>query len=267
MCYLPPDCHSAPLQPVGNGLDRSVKYIKLRGRTQFAPTSREQPKARSANLPTCWGGGTRKARDGGANHIKIDGRFVNRPYNGAPSRRPLRTKLNFHGRAGACSRRFRPLREGAVKCTAFDWGRDFSVSLPPSFACGKSHLPLRGRGYGSSRTPPLQTGRRVVAPYARIAFLFFNRNGQDRSLQFFIIHFSLFIHFRGAESSPPTLAFQFACSVIQSKPCGGGKPPPYPNPVFRSFQKHPCKPQFTPTTNWRRRITSAAIHNSTFGFI
>ena len=48
------------------------------------------------------------------------------------------------------ARRFRPLREGAVKCVAFDWGRDFSVYLPPSFACGKSHLPLRGRGYGSS---------------------------------------------------------------------------------------------------------------------
>ncbi len=29
---------------------------------------------RSANLPTCWGGGARKARDGGANHIKIRGR-------------------------------------------------------------------------------------------------------------------------------------------------------------------------------------------------
>ena len=28
---------------------------------------------RSANLPTCWGGGTRKARDGGANYIKIYG--------------------------------------------------------------------------------------------------------------------------------------------------------------------------------------------------
>ena len=29
---------------------------------------------RSTNLPTCWGGGTRKARDGGASHIKIHGR-------------------------------------------------------------------------------------------------------------------------------------------------------------------------------------------------
>ena len=29
---------------------------------------------RSVNLPTCWGGGTRKARDGGANCIKIYGR-------------------------------------------------------------------------------------------------------------------------------------------------------------------------------------------------
>ena len=33
---------------------------------------------------------------------------------------------------------------------------------------------------------------------------------------------------RGAESSPPTLALQFVRSVIQSKPCGGSKPPPYP---------------------------------------
>ena len=40
----------SPLQPVGNGLDRS------------------------ANLPTCRGGGTRKARDGGANYSKIYGR-------------------------------------------------------------------------------------------------------------------------------------------------------------------------------------------------
>ena len=29
---------------------------------------------RSANLPIYWGGGTRKARDGGAKCIKIDGR-------------------------------------------------------------------------------------------------------------------------------------------------------------------------------------------------
>ncbi len=45
------------------------------GRTQFAPTNcRERPKCRSANLPTCWGGGTRKARDGGVKYIKIYGR-------------------------------------------------------------------------------------------------------------------------------------------------------------------------------------------------
>ena len=55
-----------------------------------------------------------------------------------------------------CPRRFRPLREGAVKCTAFDWGRDFSVSLPPSrlTAC---HLPLRGRGYGAPSRRPLRS--------------------------------------------------------------------------------------------------------------
>ena len=52
---------------------------------------------------------------------------------------PYAHALKVQGRAGACSRRLCPLREGAVKCAAFDWGRDFSVSLPPSFACGKSH--------------------------------------------------------------------------------------------------------------------------------
>ena len=35
---------------VGNGLDHSVKHIKLRGQTQFAPTSREQPLCCSVKL-------------------------------------------------------------------------------------------------------------------------------------------------------------------------------------------------------------------------
>ena len=68
------------------------------------------------------------------------------------------------GRAGACSRRFRPLREGAVKCVAFDWGRDFFISLPPSFACGKSHLPLRGRGYGAPSRRPLRSHFSLPVP-------------------------------------------------------------------------------------------------------
>ena len=53
---------------------------------------------------------------------------------------------------------FAPSDEGAVKCIAFDWGRDFSVALPPSFACGKSHLPLRGRGYGAPSRPVVGAG-------------------------------------------------------------------------------------------------------------
>ena len=77
----------------------------------------------------------------------------------------LRTKYILQGRAGACSLRFRPLREGAVKCTAFDWGRDFFISLPPSFACGKSHLPPRGRNNGSSRTPTPTHEKECVHPY------------------------------------------------------------------------------------------------------
>ena len=31
--------------------------------------------------------------------------------------------------------------------------------------------------------------------------------------------------------------------LIYIEPRGGGKPPPYPNPVFRSLQKHPYNPQ------------------------
>ena len=71
--------------------------------------------------------------------------------------RSLRTKCILQGRAGAYPCRFCPLREGAVKCKAFDWGRDFFISLPPPFASGKSHLPLRGRGYGAPSRRPLRT--------------------------------------------------------------------------------------------------------------
>ena len=65
---------------------------------------------------------------------------------------------------------------------------------------GQNHSKIHGRAWKPAPT----TGRRVDAPYAQIAFLFFNRNGQDRSLQFFIIHFSLFIHFRVVETPTPT---------------------------------------------------------------
>ena len=75
------------------------------------------------------------------------------------------------GRAGACSRRLCPLSEGAVKCVAFDWGRDFSVSLPPPFASGKSHLPLRGRGYGAPSRRPLQRGAESSPPTHEIEYV------------------------------------------------------------------------------------------------
>ena len=77
-------------------------------------------------------------------------------------------------------------REGkAVKCVAFDWGRDFFISLPPAFAYGKSHPltaavslcrfatspshcegvdPLRGRGYGAPSRRPLRTKWNAFAP-------------------------------------------------------------------------------------------------------
>ena len=121
--------------------------------------------------------------------------------------RSLSTKCILQGRAGACPRRFRPLREGAVKCKAFDWGRDFFISLPPPFASGKSHLPLRGRGYGAPSRRPLRThcififqsersrpfptifhysffiihpfsGRRDADPYARITVCLFRNSRQ-----------------------------------------------------------------------------------------
>ena len=50
----------------------------------------------------------------------------------------------------------------------------------------QNHIKIHGR----ARRPAPTTGRRVDAPYTRIAFLIFNRNGQDRSLQFFIFHYS-----------------------------------------------------------------------------
>ena len=59
-------------------------YIKLHGRTQFAPTiRRERPKTRSAKLYRNLRAGTET-----------------RPYNGAPSRRPLRTQYIFSRSGG-----------------------------------------------------------------------------------------------------------------------------------------------------------------------
>ena len=151
------------------------KHINLRGRTQFAPTSREQPKTRSANLPTCWGGGTSKARDGGANYIKIHGRARRpAPTNGAPSRRPLRSNV---------------------------------------FLCVGNGLDRSVKLYQITRA-------NTVRPYELGTTL---------------------VLFRKITSKPPTPTHEMECV-------------------------HPYKPPFTPTTNQRRRITSAAIYDSTFGF-
>ena len=93
----------SPLQPVGNGLDRSTNLPVYWGRL---PHSVREMSRSDRGRPPPSAGGTRKARDGRASHIKIRGRaWKPAPTNGAPSRRPLRTKWNFHGRAGACSRR------------------------------------------------------------------------------------------------------------------------------------------------------------------
>ena len=67
---------------------------------------------------------------------------------------------------------YAPSDEGAVKCTAFDWGRDFFISLPPAFAYGKSHLPPRGRNNGSSRRRPLQRGAESSPPTLELHFYF-----------------------------------------------------------------------------------------------
>ena len=44
--------------------------------------------------------------------------------------------------------------------------------------------------------------------------------------------------------SSPVKCYAFDSPLVRGGGNGGGKPPPYPNPVFRSFQKHPHKPQF-----------------------
>ena len=85
--------------------------------------------------------------------------------------------MTLCGRAGACSRRFRPLREGAVKCTAFDWGRDFSVFLPPSFACGKSHPLTAAVSLCRFATSPSHCEGVDPNKWGGL------RNGQDRSLR------------------------------------------------------------------------------------
>ena len=75
-------------------------------------------------------------------------------------------------------------------------------------------------------------------PYARIAFLFFNRNGQDRSLQFFIIHFSLFIIFGAA---------RYGCAITPLSLCdispnrGISSPPTRVLLCKRGFSPYPAR--------------------------
>ena len=79
----------SPLQPVGNGLDRSVNLPTCWGRL---PHSVREMSRSDRGRPPPSAGGTRKARDGGASYIKIYGRaWKPAPTNGAPSRRPLRS--------------------------------------------------------------------------------------------------------------------------------------------------------------------------------
>ncbi len=96
----------SPLQPVGNGLDRS------------------------ANLPIYWGGGARKARDGGVKYIKIHGR----------ARRPAPTT----GRRDADLHPL-PLRGRWLLPQAKDGGREPEKSLPQSNATHLTAPSERGR--------------------------------------------------------------------------------------------------------------------------
>ena len=70
---------------------------------------------RSANLPTCWGGGARKARDGGANHIKIRGRTQFAPTS---REQPLccSAKLHQNLRAGVETRPYKRARGDPPDC-------------------------------------------------------------------------------------------------------------------------------------------------------
>ena len=85
---LLPPYHGNSISCVGNGLDRSANLPIYWGRL---PHSVREMSRSDRGRPPPSAGGTRKARDGGANHIKIYGRaWKPAPTNGAPSRRPLR---------------------------------------------------------------------------------------------------------------------------------------------------------------------------------
>ena len=189
----PPPYPKKCISCVGNGLDRS------------------------ANLPIHWGGGTRKARDGGAkshqnpragehssplqpvgndlsvvpqNYIEIYGRARRpAPTTGRRVVAPYARNIFFRivacdspVRGNVCYNRvgrglapavFAPSDEGAVKCNAFDWGRDFSVSLPPSRLRRATSL-VRGRNNGSSRRRPLRTHCHSEPLGEESRFVYFN---------------------------------------------------------------------------------------------
>ena len=99
---LLPPYHGNSISCVGNGLDRSANLPIHWGRL---PHSVREMSRSDRGRPPPSAGGTRKARDGGANHIKIYGRaWKPAPTNVAPSRRPLRSNCFFVRRNGlACS--------------------------------------------------------------------------------------------------------------------------------------------------------------------
>ena len=86
------------------------------------------------------------------------------------------------------------------------WGRDFFRLSPSVFCLRQKPPPSSEGGITGARGFSPKTGtlvsafadispvRGITRPYAHLSFLFFNRNGQDRSLQFLILY-SSFFHF------------------------------------------------------------------------
>ena len=85
----PPPYHRNSISCVGNGLDRSANLPIYWGRL---PHSVREMSRSDRGRPPPSAGGSRKARDGGANHIKIDGR-ARRP---APTNGSSRTPTPTH---------------------------------------------------------------------------------------------------------------------------------------------------------------------------
>ena len=76
-----------------------------------------------------------------------------------------------------------PLTRGLSNAKHLTEGEIFSFLSLRLLPTAKATSLPEGGTTGRRGRRPLQTGRRVVAPYAQIAFLFFNRNGQGRSLR------------------------------------------------------------------------------------